>query len=146
MTRTRLVRLLRLALLLVALALPLAAAAQAPKATVSFSFGRTGGNIAPFTVTIARDGHLSTKGPVQLAKTDAVISAAALTGLLKLAQAEKFFALPTAVRCKQTPPDFAASFVAVSRASGSKTVTVHGDCRQAFSQLYAVVSAVAGVA
>jgi hypothetical protein len=125
--------------------LPLAASAHAAKAPASFTFGRTGGNIAPFSVTIARDGHMTTRGPVQLGKPDAVVSTAALTGLLKLAQAEKFFTMPGAVRCKRTSPDFAALFVTVARATGTKTVTVHGDCRPAFSQLYAVVSAVAGV-
>jgi len=146
MARTRLLRLLRLAPLTLALALPLSASAHESQAAASFIFGRTGGNIAPFSVTIARNGHLSARGPVQLAKPDAVVSPAALAGLLKLAKAEKFFSLPKTVRCKQTPPDFAASFVTVSQASGTKTVTVHGDCQPGFSQLYAVVSAVAGVA
>jgi hypothetical protein len=141
-TRTNL---LRLAPLTLALALPLSAAAHGQRSAASFSFGRTGGNIAPFTVTIARDGHLTARGPVQLAKPDAVVPAPALAGLLKLANAERFFTLPNTVRCKQTPPDFAASFLTITQASGTKKVTVHGDCRPAFTQLYSVVSAVAGV-
>jgi hypothetical protein len=145
MTRTSLLRLLRLAPLTVALALPFSAAAHDSQAAAAFTFGRTGGNIAPFSVTIARDGHLTAHGPAQLTKPAAVVSSAALAGLLKLAKAEKFFAMPKSVRCKQTPPDFAASFLTITQASGTKTVTVHGDCQSRFTQLYAVVSAVAGV-
>ena len=146
MTRTSLLGLFRLVPLAVALALPLSASAHTTQATAAFTFGRTGGNIASFSVTIARDGRLTTRGSVRLANPDAVVSAAALARLLRLAQAEKFFAMPTSVRCKRTLPDFAASFVTVARASGTKTVTVHGDCRPAFTRLYTVMSAAAGVA
>src|SRR5581483_4859449 len=74
-----------LAALSVALALPIAvfAGGSAQRAAPTFAFGRTGGNIVPFTVTIAGNGHVGATGPVHVSATQA--STPLRNGLGKLA-------------------------------------------------------------
>lgn len=137
------------ALVLVSLAATAGSSSGAPgskKASAAFAFGRRGGNIAPFSVAIARDGRVTAQGAVQLASGRHVVSAEARSGLLRLARAERFFSLARTVSCSGTLPDVASLFVTVRRATGTKTVTVHGGCNARFGELYAVLSAVAGVA
>src|SRR5437660_892320 len=59
----------------------------------SISFGRKGGNIMPFSVSIYGDGTVSYKGPVSGPKTYSVAPPAVL-GLQHLATAEGFAAWP----------------------------------------------------
>jgi hypothetical protein len=65
-------------------------------------------------------------------------------GLAKLARAEGFFAMPAFTACPGINPDIAASFVTVAAAGKTRTVTVHGACRAAFEELYAVLTASVG--
>ena len=120
-------------------------ALEAKPASAGFTFGRSGGNIAPFSVVIARNGRVTSHGAVTLANPHRSVSSDALGGMLKLAEAEGFFSLPKTVLCSRTLPDVASFFVTVSRATGTKTVTVHGGCKARFNQVYAVLSAVAGI-
>jgi len=124
---------------LVALALIAAAfAAPAAASTAPIAFGRTGGNIRPLTVTIARDGTITARDAQGLRPR---LSPDAVAGLLKLAAAERFSALPASVRCTGTNPDVAAGWIRV----GQKTISVRGGCRPAFTQLYSVLSAAVGL-
>jgi hypothetical protein len=127
------------------LALIVGAADGAQPASAGFTFGRSGGNIMPFSVVIARDGRMTAHGAVKLANPQRPVSADALRGLLRLTQAEGFFSLPRTLSCTRTLPDVASLFVTVSRSSGTKTVAVHGGCKAGFNQIYAVLGAVAGV-
>lgn len=135
-----------LAVLTVALAVPLAVLAggsgkrQAPAA---FSFGRTGGNIVPFRVTIGSGGRVTTSGPVHVALTQA--STPLRNGLAKLARAEGFWTMATFLNCGRINPDVAGRFVTVSAAGRTRTVTVRGSCSPAFDELYAVLSASVGL-
>jgi hypothetical protein len=43
-------------------------------------------------------------------------------------------------------PDIASRFVTVTAGGKSRTVTVHGACRAAFEELYAVLAASVGAA
>jgi len=138
-----------LALAALVLVLPAStAAAERPHGSAStrsaaaLTFGRKGGNIAPYSVTIARDGHASATGSAQPAAT---VSLDALAGLLTLARAERFFAMPHVVACQGALPDFASFYITITTPGGTRSVTVHGGCNAAFTQLYAVVSAVGGV-
>jgi hypothetical protein len=124
-----------------ALAAALGAQAAHASSTPTLRFGRSGGNIAPFTVTISPTGHVTTGGPVKLARPRLTLTADAVHGLVELAKTEGFFRMPAATVCRRTLPDFAGSFVAV----GSKRVTVRGSCNRRFSELYAVLAAAAGV-
>jgi hypothetical protein len=131
----------------VALAVPLAVLAggsgkrQAPP---RFVFGRTGGSIAPAKVSIGRDGRVTTLGAVKATLTQA--SLPLRNGLAKLAQAEGFFSMPAFTACPGVNPDIASSFVTVAVGTKSRTVTVHGSCRAAFEELYAVLAASTGAA
>jgi hypothetical protein len=109
-----------------------------PASAGVISFGRTGGNIMPLAVTIARDGTVTARGPAQGLR--AKLSPAVVAGLIRLARAEGLTA-SSSTRCAGTLPDIASAWVSV----GGKTVTVHGGCRPRFNELYAVLSAVVGL-
>jgi len=134
-----------LAALTVALAVPLAVLAGGSskrQAPATFAFGRTGGNIIPFKVTIGKDGRVTTTGSGHVTLTQA--STALRNGLAKLAQAEGFWTMPAFIACPGTNPDVAAHFVTVSAGGKTRTVTSHGSCRAPFEELYAVLSASVG--
>lgn len=134
-----------LAALTVALAVPLAVlagGASARQAPPTFAFGRTGGNIVPFTVTIGKDGRVSTAGPQKA--TLAYATVALRNGLGKLARAEGFWTEATYLTCGKINPDVAGRFITVSAAGKTRTVTARGTCYPAFEELYAVLSASVG--
>lgn len=136
-----------LGILTVALAVPLAVLAggrSKSAAAPTFVFGRTGGNIAPFSVHIGADGRVTTKGAVAGTPPATPLSSPLRSGLLKLAKTEGFFTMPTQLRCQGVLPDFASRFVTVSAGSQTRTVTVRGGCSAPFEELYAVIAAVAG--
>lgn len=135
-----------LAVVTVALAVPLAVLAGSTarrQALPTFAFGRTGGNIVPFRVTIARDGRVVARGPIRA--TAVATSIPLRNGLARLARAEGFFTMATALWCGAVNPDVAGRFVTVSAYGRSRTVTAHGTCYPAFEELYAVLSASVGV-
>jgi hypothetical protein len=110
----------------------------------SFKFGRVGGNIQPFTVTIARDGSVTSTGPVKPVKHQ--LTAGTLARLAALAATEHFFALPLRVNCAGSLPDFAYRSVTVSTsATRTRTVLVRGGCRRGYTALYAALAAAVGV-
>jgi hypothetical protein len=137
---------LALGVLAVALAVPLAVlAGGAGKQQTGpiFSFGRTGGNIVPFSVSVSKEGRVTTSGPVSV--TNKVTLAQPLrNGLAKLAKAEGFFSMPVAIRCSAVHPDVAAHFVTFSAGGKTRTVTARGGCNAAFEELYAVITAALG--
>jgi hypothetical protein len=109
-----------------------------------FVFGRKGGNIRPFTVSIALDGVVTVSGPVA-AREPLTLSRDALGGLLRLAKAEKFFSLPAHIKGGQVLPDVASLYITIYGQTGPTTVDEHGAVNRHFDQLYAVLMAVAGV-
>jgi hypothetical protein len=110
----------------------------------SFKFGRVGGNIQPFTVTIARDGSVTSTGPVQPARHQ--LTARTLARLAALASTEHFFALSQRINCAGSLPDFAYRSLTVSTsATRTRTVLVRGDCRPGYTALYAALAAAVGV-
>ena len=133
-----------LAAVTVALAVPLAVLAggsgkRQPPPT--FAFGRTGGNIVPAKVSIGKDGRVTSTGSEpKLAQA----SVSLRNGLGKLATAEGFFSMPVSTQCPATLPDIAARFITVSAGGKTRTVSVHGTCKPAFEELYAVLSAAVG--
>jgi hypothetical protein len=134
-----------LAAVTVALAVPLAVLAGGSgkrQSMPSLAFGRIGGNIIPAKVTIGRDGRVTTSGGIRVTATSA--SLPLRNGLAKLAQAEGFFSLPATIACSGVNPDIASRFVTVSAAGKTHTVAVHGTCKPAFEELYAVISAAVG--
>ena len=119
-------------------ALLAAAASAAPAAQAALpspiSFGRSGGNIRPFTVTIGASGRVSATAATV---TRTRVSARTLARLERLAAA-----LPAGRRaCPGTLPDVAALFVRV----GPRTASVHGACSAAFESAYAALAAAVGL-
>jgi len=121
-----------------------AASAHQARPAVSqpqFTFGTEGGNIRPLTVTIGSDGTVAASwgatATVQLSKD-------ATDGLMRLAKAEGFFALPSRI-VGHGLPDIAGRYITVRTAAGAKTVHVRFAHNAAFDQLYAVLAAVARV-
>ena len=134
-----------LAALTVALAVPLAVLAGGSGKTAApptFTFGRTGGNIVPFTVTIGANGHVSTTGTQKLTVTFATVPLR--NGLGKLAKAEGFWTMATVLDCGKINPDVASRFITITAAGKSRTVRSRAVCSPAFEELYAVLSASVG--
>lgn len=116
------------------MALLLAAALLLP-GKHGFEFGRTGGNIMPFTVTISAGGRVQASGPVQAGRT--TLTKAQLATLVLVASQVRFSALPAATMCTGTLPDVATSFVRV----GTHTVRIHGDCVARFTRMWIALGA-----
>lgn len=108
-------------------------------------FGRSGGNIEPFTVTINADGTLEHLGPVRLAKPDLQLSQARLAGLLRYANEQRFWTLPRRTTCGNSLPDFAAPFITIRTATKTRTVSVRGGCKPRFTRLFRTLSSAARV-
>jgi hypothetical protein len=85
-----------------------------------FSFGIQGGNIRPWNVTISDDGSVTATGSIKHIQKLADPTNT-LNGLLKLADAETFFALPKHVRCSGVLPDVAARWITI-KANGDSWI------------------------
>src|SRR5205085_12450115 len=95
-------------------ALPLLAGAPVATGSTSpaIAFGRSGGNILPYTVTIARDGRVTATG---VAVGRHRLGRTTVDNLLRLSATVRFFGLPRTTRCPQTLPDFATAQIHVYR-------------------------------
>ena len=116
-------------------ALALASPAAGAATGSGYSFGRQGGNIIPFTVTVSARGRVHATGPVKVGRTH--LSAAQLAAVAGAARSAGFASLPTQTLCPGTLPDVAATFVAV----GSKRVMVHGNCVPRYAKVWNALSA-----
>jgi hypothetical protein len=105
----------------------LLAAALVP---TGFAYGRVGGSIMPFTVTIATSGAVTAKGPAPGTATR--LSKEQLAVLNRVAVETNFTKLPAVTACPNTLPDVAAQFIRV----GGRTVRVHGSCLARFNRLW----------
>ena len=128
---------LRLALAL--LVLTASAAFAAPSPPTSYAFGRTGGNIRPFTVSISAGGAVRATGAVQVQKRQ--LTPRARATIAAVVKAERLGSLPAATRCPGTLPDVASQFVTVAR----RTVLVHGGCSPRFAAVYKALARAVGL-
>lgn len=114
------------------MAVLLAAALLLPAKT-GFAYGRAGGNIIPFTVTIATTGAVRATG----AAPDhvATLTKQQLADLNRIAYDVRFATIPVVTACPDTLPDVAAQFIRV----GGRTVRVHGGCVRRFNKLWAAL-------
>lgn len=136
---------MRLSALAAVLAASLGLAAPGSTARASFAFGRTGGNIEPYTVRIGANGKIVAMGPVTVKNADARLSSVTLLHLLAVSDRERFFALPRRITCAGSLPDFAAAFVTVSTARRTRTVVVRGRCSARFDAVLRALERAAGV-
>lgn len=97
---------------------------------LGFAFGRTGGNIEPYTVRIANDGAVRAEGPVGVGRK--LLTPAQIGRLNLTAVRESFARMPHARSCRGVLPDVAYTFIRV----GPRTVKVRGHCMPAYSRLW----------
>jgi hypothetical protein len=116
----------------------------APAQHDTFAFGRTGGNIRPYTVTISARGAVTASGPVRR-PAHRTVPAATLRRLERLVGITRFFTLPTLTLCPGALPDFASSFVTVRAGAHHRRVVVRGTCSPQFAKLYEALAVAAGV-
>jgi hypothetical protein len=128
-------RVLPIALLLLAVAV--AEPAGSAVEPTGFAFGRLGGNIRPYRVSIANSGVVRTSGAVTVRRM--MLTAAQLVTLNRVAVETEFEKMPTATNCPRTLPDIASTYVRV----GPRTVRVHGNCVPGYARMWkALVAAV----
>jgi len=127
---------MRLALPLVtllALAAVLPAVAAAPQ--TGFAFGRLGGNIRPYSVSIANSGVVHTYGAVKVGRMR--VTAIQLAALNRVATETQFTMLPATTNCHVTLPDIASTYIRV----GPRTVRMHGGCVSRYERLLKALKA-----
>ncbi len=121
-----------------ALLVAVAATALVPLAGASeqrgFAFGRVGGNIRPYKVSIGNDGVVRVQGAVEVGRRK--LTLAQLAELNRIASVTRFTALQLATSCKGTLPDVAATYIRV----GARTVRVHGSCVPGYARLWKALS------
>ncbi len=120
-----------LLLMVAAAAIPASSAIQ----PTGFAFGRIGGNIRPYTVTIANSGVVRTTGAVAVGRHK--LTPLQLGGLNRVATETSFVTLPKATNCSGTLPDVAATYIRV----GARTVRVHGACVPRYQRLLKALQA-----
>lgn len=99
-----------------------------------FAYGRVGGSIMPFTVTISTSGVVKATGPAPGHATR--LTKEQLAVLNRVAVETNFAKLPPVTACPNTLPDIAAQFIRV----GGRTVRVHGSCLTRFNRLWAALT------
>jgi hypothetical protein len=119
----------RLTLLaLLALGLAACGGSSASKGTVKITFGRSGGLIVPYSVTIAPGGAVTTQGnPPVKPKSLPSAKDVELSGLVR-----DGFGKLKSEQCPGTFPDEASQFITAM----GKTVTVRGTCEPGFTKLW----------
>jgi hypothetical protein len=117
-----------------------ASADGAANAQTSFAFGRTGGNIIPYTVTISAAGAVRVTGPADAGKKQ--VTARQRAQLILLASQVRFATLPKTTLCAGVLPDVAATFVRV----GTHRVLVHGDCVPRYRRMWLALGKAVGLA
>jgi hypothetical protein len=117
--------------LVLAGALPAAGAVR----PTGFAFGRLGGNIRPYTVTIANTGVVHSSGAVVVGRTH--VAPVQLAALNRIATETQFTMLPASTSCRGTLPDVASTYVRV----GARTVRVHGTCVPGYQRMLKALKA-----
>ena len=98
----------------------------------TFAFGRTAGNIRPYTVMIASDGGVTVSG-AQVGRDH--VGPAVIHDLLRIARVTRFFSLPKVITCAGAPPDVAFFWIRI-QGREMHTVSVRGGCSPDFRRLY----------
>jgi len=103
----------------------------------------------PFVLTIYANGQLKlmhpASGRVRLRDRHLVLTANALKGLLKLAEAEGFFSMRSRIVSKKPLPDASRMSITITTQEGTKTVSVLGVNVPGFYELFSVIDYAAGI-
>lgn len=119
------------ALLVLTGVVPAVAAVQ----PTGFAFGRLGGNIRPYKVTIENSGAVHVSGAVSVGRMH--VTPVQLAALNRVATETRFTTLPAATDCRGSLPDIAITYIRV----GARTVRVHGGCVPRFERLLKALKA-----
>jgi hypothetical protein len=103
-------------------------------AQTGFAFGRTGGNIMPFTVSITTGGQVTATGAAPAHATK--VSKLRLANLDRAVLDAQFQTMPAVTNCPGTLPDIASQVIRV----GGRTVRVHGGCVARFNRLWTAMN------
>ena len=117
----------------VLLAAVLVPAADASPKT-GFEFGRSGGNIRPYSIVISTTGKVTATGAAPEHRT--TLTKQQLANLNRVAFVTRFETLPVVTACPGTLPDVAAESIRV----GGRTVRVHGTCVARFNRLWTALN------
>jgi len=113
---------------------------------IVFSFGVSGGNIRPWSASIALDGTVRTNGS-STSVTKLTDPKNTLKALLALADAQGFFSMGSQNSCSGSvaSPDAGSQNIAITTSTGTKRVSVFGGCKGKFEGLYELLEATAGI-
>jgi hypothetical protein len=111
------------------------AAGGASASPAGYAFGRDGGNIIPFTVTVVPGGTVQASGPVRVGR--ARLTPAQLASVASAQAQARFATLPASTLCPGTLPDIAATWIR----AGARTVHVHGSCSPRFTRVWNALAA-----
>jgi hypothetical protein len=114
-------------------------------AAPAVSLGATGGNMVPWSVTIAGDGAITGNGWNKPKYAQLNDPKDALPALYKLADTENFWSMPSFTNCSGTLPDIASLYLEINSSTGTRRVTVHGGCKANFNQMLAVIEDAVGL-
>jgi hypothetical protein len=103
-------------------------------AQTGFAFGRTGGNIMPFTISIATTGRVTATGAAPAHAR--MVSKLRLANLNRAVVDAGFQTMPVVTNCPGTLPDIASQVIRV----GGRTVRVHGGCVVRFNRLWTAMN------
>jgi hypothetical protein len=107
-------------------------------------FGVKGGNILPWSIAIDGDGAITAEGWLKPGSPRLTNPRDTLSALAKLADAERFWSMPTLTNCTGALPDIATQYITITSTSGTRTVSVHGGCVASFNQLAAALQNAVG--
>jgi hypothetical protein len=118
---------------------------KAATASPAITLGIFGGNVVPWSVSVAGDGTITSAGWNKPNTTHLTDGKDALPALFKLADTEGFWSMPAQTRCTGTLPDIVNQYIQIYSSTGSKRVAVHGGCNANFQQLLAAFENAVGL-
>jgi len=120
-----------------------------PTDNSAITFGRKGGNILPFRVSIYGDGTLGYQGAARPVASSYAIRPTAVQGLARLAGAEGFWGMPDLIAAARLFPDSGSLYITVrpgSYGSSTRTVTLQGGAQDpGFQELFDTLGAASGL-
>ena len=120
-----------------------------PTDVPAIAFGRKGGNILPFRVSIYGDGTLGYQGAARPVASSYAVRPTAVQGLARLAGAEGFWGMPDLIAAARLFPDSGSLYITVRSGcygSSTRTVTLQGGAQDAaFQELFDTLTAASGL-
>lgn len=124
-------------------------AGHGPTDIPAIAYGRKGGNILPFRVSVYGDGILRYQGAAHPVVASYAIRPTAVQGLSRLAGAEGFWGMPDLIAATRLFPDSGSLYITVRSGcygTSTRTVTLQGGAQDpAFQELFDTLTAASGL-